>query len=162
MKTLSNLLETVLAKFLVVLMAAIVIDVTWQVVTRFIMSSPSSFTEEVARFLLMWIGLMGAAYAYRKHSHLSLDLLMMSASPANKIRLARFTHVISFLFAASAMVFGGFMLVELTLSLKQTSPALGMPVGLVYLCIPLSGLLICWFALENFIHPEASLRDTSE
>lgn len=154
MKKISHHLEQALAALLVGLMGVMVIDVTWQVLTRFVLANPSSFTEELARFLLMWIGLMGAAYAYRKHSHLSLDLLLQSASNTRKVILLRIIHCVSFTFAATAMVYGGTQLMALTLSLKQTSASLGVPMGYVYSCIPLSGILICWFALDNIFHPQ--------
>lgn len=156
MKKLSQHFERILALFLAVLMGAMVIDVSWQVLTRFILANPSSFTEELARFLLMWIGLMGAAYAYRKHSHLSLDLALQSANEKRRIILLRLIHSVSFIFAATTMVFGGAQLMALTLSLQQTSASLGIPMGYVYSCIPISGLLICWFAMDNILHPVPS------
>lgn len=159
MQAISAKLEYLLAAFLVVLMATMVIDVTWQVITRFILNDPSSYTEEVARFLLMWIGLLGAAYAYRKHSHLSLDLLMQNASVERQLWLIRIAQMASFLFAASAMVYGGIQLMILTLSPEQTTAATKMTMGYIYSCIPLSGLLICWFALDTFLHPEQALVD---
>jgi TRAP-type C4-dicarboxylate transport system permease small subunit len=162
MKTISQHLEKWLARLLVVLMITIVVDVTWQVISRFFLGDPSSFTEELARFLLMWIGLLGAAYAYRRHSHLSLDLLLMNSTVEKQIVLLRLIHCVSFLFAASAMVYGGVQLMALTLSLKQTSAALGVPMGYVYSCIPLSGILICWFAAENFLHPDPSILSHHE
>ena len=151
-------LETALSNLLAFLMLAMVIDVLWQVISRFILSDPSSYTEELARFLLMWVGLFGAAYAYRKHSHLSLDLVINAVSITSRVRLNRFIQCITFLFAISVMVFGGYKLMALTLSLKQNSAALGFPMGWVYACIPVSGLFICWFAFDNFIHAE-SLSD---
>lgn len=153
MKTLSLHIERGLAWLLVALMSIIVINVSWQVVTRFILNDPSSFTEELARFLLIWIGFMGSAYAYRRHSHLSLDLLMQSIPAHKQANLQRLSHLFCFLFAAGVMIYGGSQLMGLTLSLNQTSPALGIPIGYVYSCIPLSGFLICWFAVENFLHP---------
>lgn len=160
MKPVSSFLEQVLAKVIALLMALIVIDVSWQVVTRFIMDDPSSYTEELARFLLMWIGLLGAAYAYRRHSHLSLDLFRHNAPRERRMWMNRIIHTISLAFALVAMVYGGLKLVSLTLSLKQTSAALQIPIGYVYVCIPLSGVLISWFALDNLIHPE--INDTVE
>ena len=74
MQSVLKKLDSVLAFILMILMATIVIDVTWQVLSRFIVGNPSSVTEEIARFLLIWIGLLGAAYAFRMHSHLGLDL----------------------------------------------------------------------------------------
>lgn len=153
MKTFSQFLERSLAFTLVVLMSVIVINVSWQVITRFIMASPSSFTEELARFLLIWIGFLGASYAFCRHSHLSLDLLLQSVAEGYKPYLQRLSNVCCFAFAAAVMVYGGTQLMALTLQLNQTSPALGIPIGYVYSCIPLSGLLICWFSLYNIFYP---------
>lgn len=160
MKSVSSFFELMLTKVIALLMALIVVDVSWQVVTRFIMGDPSSYTEELARFLLMWIGLLGAAYAYRRHSHLSLDLCRHNAPRERRMWMNRIIHAISLTFALVAMVYGGLKLVGLTLSLKQTSAALQIPIGYVYVCIPLSGLLISWFAVDNLIHPE--INDTIE
>ncbi len=71
MNSVMRVIDRALAWVLMVLMAVMVIDVTWQVVTRFILSEPSSVTEELARFLLVWIGLLGAAYAFRVRAHLA-------------------------------------------------------------------------------------------
>ncbi len=161
MNTLSKRFERTLAQLLVVLMALMVLDVTWQVVTRFILKNPSSFTEELARFLLMWIGLLGAAYAYRKHSHLSLDLLLQSVNENKRLLLVRVSQALCFGFAASVMVVGGIRLMNLTLTLNQTSAALGMPMGYVYACLPVSGLLICWFAVDSFVHPKFETHDSN-
>ena len=68
--------ERVLAWVLVVLMSVMVIDVSWQVASRFVFRAPSSFTEELAGFLLIWIGLLGAAYGFRTRAHLGIDLLV--------------------------------------------------------------------------------------
>lgn len=160
MKSVSSFFELMLTKVIALLMALIVIDVSWQVVTRFIMGDPSSYTEELARFLLMWIGLLGAAYAYRRHSHLSLDILRHKLPAHRRLWANRLIHLVSLSFALVAMVYGGLQLVSLTLSLSQTSAALQIPIGYVYVCIPLSGLLISWFAVDNLIHPE--INDTIE
>ena len=61
MQTVIDAITKVLSLFLIFLMAVIVLDVTWQVFTRFILKDPSSFTEELAGFLLIWIGLLGAS-----------------------------------------------------------------------------------------------------
>ena len=75
MKALVSLIDTLLSKFLVALMASIVLVVTWQVVTRFLMSTPSSYTEELARFLLIWIGVLGGSWALRTRAHLGIDIM---------------------------------------------------------------------------------------
>ena len=54
-------------------MAALVVDVTWQVITRFILNNPSSWTEEVATYLMIWVGLLGSAVALNRRAHLGID-----------------------------------------------------------------------------------------
>lgn len=153
MNNLMTKIDRFLEHFLALLMVLMVVDVTWQVVTRFVLSQPSSFTEEIARFLLIWIGVLGAAYAYRKRAHLGLDLLTSKMAPAARRRANVVANLCCFGFAASVMVFGGINLVALTLDLRQTSAALQVPIGYIYTVIPISGLLICLYALNNIFRP---------
>ncbi|MDQ2076038.1 TRAP transporter small permease [Marinimicrobium sp. ABcell2] len=142
-------IDKALSYFLAGLLAIMVLDVTWQVVTRFILDEPSPYTEELARFLLIWIGLLGAAYAYRKKAHLGLDLLITNLPPKGQQRADVVANLCCFAFAALVMVYGGIQLVALTLDLRQTSAALQVPMGYVYSVLPISGVLICVYALDN-------------
>lgn len=144
-------MDRVLAITLMLLMAAIVVDVSWQVLSRFIIGDPSSVTEEIARFLLVWIGLLGAAYAFRTHSHLGLDIITEKLSPEKKYRAEIFSQLMSFGFAGWVMVYGGIGLVRLQLMLGQTSAALEIKMGYVYTVIPIAGVLICIYAIDNMI-----------
>jgi TRAP-type C4-dicarboxylate transport system permease small subunit len=157
MQTILKKLDSFLALFLMILMATIVIDVTWQVLSRFIVGKPSSVTEEIARFLLVWIGLLGAAYAYRMHSHLGLDIVTEKLSPEKKHSAEIFSQVMSFIFAAWVMVYGGVNLVKLQFDLGQTSAALEINMGYVYSVIPIAGLLICIYAIDNMFTAKARL-----
>ncbi|MDO3380692.1 TRAP transporter small permease [Gilvimarinus algae] len=152
MQKLANILEKIVGGFVGLLMAAMVLDVTWQVLTRFILNEPSSYTEELARFLLIWIGLLGAAYAYRKKAHLGLDILSQKLEGAAKRRLDIFISVTCALFAVVIMIYGGTKLMLLTLELEQMSAALQVKVGYLYSVIPLSGVLIVLFSLDRIIN----------
>lgn len=149
MPTLCNTIERILKYFLMFLMILMVVDVSWQVLTRFLLSDPSSFTEELARYLLVWIGLLGSSYAYRVHAHLGIDILVRKFHGNSKQIVTGISIVTSLLFSLVVMVKGGFNLVSLTLELDQRSAALNLPMGLVYIVIPLSGILIVLFALEQ-------------
>ena len=59
---LRNKIDKILYVFLAIIMAILVLDVLWQVASRYLFNSPSSFTDELAGFLLIWVGLLGAAY----------------------------------------------------------------------------------------------------
>lgn len=147
MKQLISLLDRSLYWLLALLMTLMVLDVTWQVLTRFVMSQPSSFTEELAGFLLIWIGILGSAYAFRFNAHLGLDLITAKLTGASALNVRRIGLLVSFAFAAGVMVLGGGYLVQMTFELNQVSAALGIRMGYVYLAVPFSGLLICIYAL---------------
>lgn len=149
MNSVMKMIDRALGWILMVLMALMVIDVTWQVFARFILGEPSSITEELARFLLVWIGLLGAAYAFRMRAHLGLDIVTSNLAPKARWRADVLVNILCFLFAAMVMVYGGTKLVLLTLDLRQLSPALQVPMGYIYTVIPLSGLLICLFAVDR-------------
>ena len=141
-----KLIDKLLSIVLISLMALMVLDVTWQISTRFLTDSPSSWTEELARFLLIWIGLLGAAWAYRQRAHLGLSYLVDKQSAQNQKWLAIFSYLASALFALTVMVYGGSQLVQLSLELNQLSASLGWKIGYVYMVIPASGLLITFYA----------------
>ena len=147
MKRIDRLLELVLGA----LLALMVLDVTWQILTRFLPMNPSSYTEELARYLLVWIGILGAAYAYRKKSHLGIDLLTNALPDGLRLKVQLLTLSLCFAFAAATMVFGGIQLVMLTFELNQLSAALSIPMGYVYSVIPLSGTLICLFSVDQMV-----------
>ncbi|WP_049724069.1 TRAP transporter small permease [Gilvimarinus polysaccharolyticus] len=152
MKQLTAMIEKILGVFLGLLMAAMVLDVTWQVATRFVLQEPSSYTEELARFLLVWIGILGAAYAYRKKAHLGLDILSQQLEGLAKRKLDIFISLVCSLFACVIMIYGGAKLVLLTLDLGQMSAALQIKIGYLYSVIPLSGVLIVLFSIDRILY----------
>lgn len=75
---------------LIFLMAFLVVDVLWQVLSRYILVSPSSVTDELAGYLLIWVGLLGAAYVSGKNEHLAIDLLLQHMRPSRRKLLRLF------------------------------------------------------------------------
>ena len=147
--TVRNFIDKSLEWILVFLMSILVIDVLWQVISRYIMNSPSSFTDELAGFLLIWVGLLGAAYVAGKREHLAIDLLIQKSSPQRKFKLEMIISAIIIVFAITVMIIGGSWLVYTRLYLSVKSAALGMPLGIVYLVLPFSGVLIAYFDVDN-------------
>jgi TRAP-type C4-dicarboxylate transport system permease small subunit len=143
--------DKVLAAVLMILMAANVLNVLWQVFTRFILKDPSSFTEELARYLLIWVGLLGASYAAGKKMHLAIDVVLQALDGRPRKWIEMSIQVFIFLFSLLVMVIGGIRLVAITLTLNQISAALRIKLGYVYLVLPLSGLLIMFYAAHFFV-----------
>jgi TRAP-type C4-dicarboxylate transport system permease small subunit len=149
MKTFRHILDRTLERTLVVLMLVMVLNVLWQVFTRFILGAPATFTEELARYVLIWVGMLGAAYVAGKKMHLSIDFVTGKMTGKLKYWTEIFIQACIFLFGLFGMVIGGVYLVYLTLYLEQTSAALQLPLGYVYIVIPVSGLLIMYFAATS-------------
>ena len=151
MKTLAEIipaLNKALRTLLATMMALLVLNVTWQVITRFILPHPSSFTEELARFFLIWISLLGSAYAFHTHSHLGFDYLTKKMLRNAAVTTAKLGYVLVILFALGVLLIGGVNLTYITFLLNQESPVLGIPMGYVYLVVPISGLL---FIIYGFL-----------
>lgn len=134
---------------LILIMAVNVLNVLWQVFTRFVLKDPSSFTEELARFLLIWVGLLGAGYASGKKMHLAIEVVLESLQGKIRLVIELIIQACIFVFAMLVMLVGGLRLVAITLALNQVSAALRIPLGYVYLVIPLSGLLIMFYSLAS-------------
>jgi TRAP-type C4-dicarboxylate transport system permease small subunit len=141
-----EIVDKAVRALLAALLAVMVASVTWQIVSRYALSSPSSWTEELARFMLIWIGLVGGAYAYRRGMHLGLELLAERLEGRARALHAALVHTAVAIFAVFVLVGGGANLVALTFELSQYSPALGLPMAVVYCALPLSGVLLLLYA----------------
>lgn len=144
-------IDKILANFLVTIMAMMVINVLWQVASRFIIGSPSSFTDELARYLMIWVGILGAAYVSGRNMHVAIDVLPRRLSQAAQKRLMLIVRILIILFCLASMVIGGSRLVYITYVLDQNSPALQLPLAVVYLVIPVSGILIIYYKLSDIL-----------
>ncbi len=144
-------IDKVLANILVIIMAIMVLNVLWQVASRFILGSPSSFTDELARYLMIWVGILGAAYVSGKNMHVAIDVLPKRLNKLAQDRLLLIVRLLIILFCLLAMVIGGSRLVYITFVLGQNSPALQVPLAVVYMVIPISGLLIIYYKLSDIL-----------
>ena len=132
---------------LTVLAFALVVCVVWQVLSRYISPRPSTVTDELARFMFMWIGLLGAAQASAYKQHLAIDLLAIKLKGGAKRALNLVIECCIMLFATLVMIYGGCLLTAKTFANAQVTPALQVPMGYVYLVVPLAGALLVFFSL---------------
>ncbi|UCD60068.1 MAG: TRAP transporter small permease [Flavobacteriaceae bacterium] len=145
-------IDKILAKLLILIMSIMVINVLWQVFSRYFLGAPSSFTDELARYLMIWIGILGAAYVSGRNKHVAIDVLpsRLSAKSQKKLRLV--VRILIILFCLFALVIGGSRLVYITYVLDQYSPALQVPLALVYMVIPISGILIIYYKISDILN----------
>ncbi len=152
--TIRIFLDKFLAGFVTVLMGVLVVNVLWQVISRYLVGHPSPFTDELAGFLLIWVGLLGATYITGNKEHLAIDLLHHKLSPKGKLKINLIINILITLFALVVLVLGGSNLVYITLHLSQLSSALQIPIGYVYLVLPLSGIFIMYYAIYDIFYPQ--------
>jgi TRAP-type C4-dicarboxylate transport system permease small subunit len=142
-------IDTFLATLVTIIMGVLVLNVLWQVASRFILGHPSSFTDELAGYLLIWVGLLGAAYATGQKQHLAIDLISAKLSEEKRKRLGTFINILIVAFAVVVLIIGGLNLVYITFHLNQISSALQIPIAYVYSVIPLSGIFIIYYAIND-------------
>lgn len=81
-----NIIDSIIRVLCTAIMGIMVVAVCWQVITRYVLNNPSTVTEEALRYLLVWTTMVGAAYAYGKRKHLSINILLKKVSaPVQKI-----------------------------------------------------------------------------
>jgi TRAP-type C4-dicarboxylate transport system permease small subunit len=141
--------DTVVRAALVVLMTLLVLDVVWQVFSRYVIGAPATFTDELARFLLIWVSLLGAAYASGRHMHIAIDVFPNSLEPPARRRLEFVVDLLVIAFVLLVPVIGGGIVVYTTYIYLQLTPTLRIPMALVYLIGPISGLLIIFYKLSD-------------
>jgi TRAP-type C4-dicarboxylate transport system permease small subunit len=136
------------------LMAALVLDVLWQVFTRMASNlprdvlaiDPSRWTDELAVMLLIWVALLGAVVAFDRKAHLGVDY-MVARLPEGARRIAQvLAFALVAVFAAACMLYGGIVFVSENTC--QLSPALGIPMSAVYVGVPVSGFFFLLLSLE--------------
>lgn len=144
-------IDRILAGSLIAIMAIMVINVLWQVFTRYVLVVPSSFTDELARYLMIWIGLLGAAYVSGKNGHVAITIIPSRVRSATRRKLSQLVNVLIIAFVLMALVVGGSRLVYISYLLGQQSPALQIPLAVVYLILPISGILIIYYKLSDLL-----------
>lgn len=148
-QTIHKTLDRFLFTLCVVIMVALVIDVSWQVLSRYLLGSPSTFTDEAARYLMVWMTFLGGAYMFGCNGHLCVTSIRDHLPPFIKSVVIVVTYILIAAFALLVMLYGSQRLILRTLS--QPSPSLGIPMGWFYGILPLSAVCIIAYTVLNLI-----------
>lgn len=138
-----------------VIMTAVV---GWQVIGRYILSSSPSWTEQAAQVLMIWFAFLAAAAGVREGFHIRIVALEEAAGPRTRRILQATGSLVVAACGLAMLVLGGELVLR---TWSHTVPSLGIPRGLAYLGLPISGALILVFALEKLVAPEAGATPTS-
>ena len=153
MDYLARFVEFVMVSLTVIMIAL----VTYQVFERYVLHYTPPWSEELAVYLMIWFGIIGIAAGVRRKSHMALEYFADKMPQPVQKGLRLFNYVIMLIYT-SVLMYEGMNMVELTMS--QKSPAIGLPVGYVYLALPVSAVLMVLFILEDLVKEIKKGRNT--
>ena len=150
-KTLSHV--THLASDIMVKLAAaglvlMTVIVGWQVFGRYVLNSTPSWSEQAALALMIWYVSLAAAAGVRQGFHIRIVALEEAVSPPMRKGMQVFSNSVVGLCGAAMLIWGGELVLR---TWSHAVPSLGIPRGLVYLGLPISGALMAVFAIERIL-----------
>lgn len=129
------------------LLTGMVAVLAWQVFSRYGLGAPSTFSEEVLRFGVVWLSLLGAAYSAGRGTHMAVDLLRDLSRGRIRRGLQLLVPLAFIVFAVVVLIVGGLRAVGIAQS--QYTAVLRLPMGAVYAALPASGVLIALYSVLN-------------
>ncbi|UYF98668.1 MULTISPECIES: TRAP transporter small permease [unclassified Halomonas] len=151
--TINRLLSKLITVLTSAMLAVMVLVAIWQVVSRYVLNDPSTFSQEFLRYSLIWITMIGGALAFHTKKHIAVEMLVNRFSARSQKMVRYLVLVLLILFSALVMIYGGIWLVSLTMS--QQTVSLGIPMGYIYLSLPVSGVLVFWFCIAELFNAAA-------
>ncbi|WP_100407542.1 TRAP transporter small permease [Bacillus solitudinis] len=142
-----KIVDTVTAVLTCSLMTVMVIVACWQVFTRFVLNSPSTVSEEFLRYSLIWLTMVGAAYAYGKKKHLAVVFVARKIPEKYQIIVRLLVEAIVMIFIVVILLFGGIKAYQNAIG--QVSSAIGMPIQYLYLSLVVSGVLFLFYLIVH-------------
>jgi TRAP-type C4-dicarboxylate transport system permease small subunit len=143
------LLDRLLTWVCVVLFAVLVVDVTWQVFTRQVLDQPSTWSEELAKYLFIWLGLFASALVFGERGHIAVDFAVKKLPAKVQLVVAVLVQLSILVFTALVLIWGGLRVVDL--AWEQNLTGLPVNVGPLYLALPISGVLIALYTLYHLV-----------
>ncbi|MCM3390179.1 TRAP transporter small permease [Ureibacillus chungkukjangi] len=147
METIKKVLDKILSTICVVLFGALVLLVTWQVFTRFVLNNPSAFSEELAKYCFVWLVLFGAAFVFGENGHMRIEFIQEAFPKKIKMVTQIFIELSIIFFSALVLLSGGMTITKLAWT--QLSAALQIPVGYLYAAMPICGVFIIFYCIYN-------------
>lgn len=142
-------LDAVLRAVCVALFALLVVLVTWQVVTRLVLSAPSVWTEEAARYVFIWLSFVGIAVATGEKADVAIDYFVGKAPVPVQRVLEIVVYLATLTFAVVVMVWGGWANAQQNWA--QANPVLPVSAGVLYLAVPVSGVLMTVYLVHHLV-----------
>lgn len=144
-----------------VILSTTVILITVQVFMRYVMHASPSWTEELARYLFIWMVYIGISYGVKMQRHIKVDaILLILPHKAQKLLLI-LSNVLFIVFCVFIIYQGTAVAMNL-LSFGQTSPALSVPMGYIYMASPIGFSLAIIRLVQNIVVIVSELKELNQ
>ncbi len=151
-----KVLDRIMCNTCVLLFVAMILVGSYQIATRYFFDRPSTVSEDLLTYSFTWLSLLAAAYVFGRREHMRMGFLVDRLPERWRHYLEIGMEVLIMIFVAVVMVYGGIFIVRLTMS--QMTASLGIPMGIVYLAVPLSGITIVLYNLLNILEIIKKMR----
>ncbi|MCJ2377655.1 TRAP transporter small permease [Vibrio sp. ZSDZ34] len=145
--TFKTVLDWVVERACIAIMAVLTILVTYQVVTRYVFDSPSAVSEVLSRYMFVWLVLIGGAYVFGLREHMAISYVRDKFPPKIGIIVDMLTEWAIAIFAYIVMWQGGYK--ASVRQMWQQDSALEIPMGVIYSALPIAGALILFYFAIN-------------
>lgn len=142
-------IDHVLAAVCVAIFTALVVIVGWQVFSRQLLSAPATWTEETSRYVFVVLALLGSALVFSERGHIAVELLAARLRPTVQRVVAVVVEVTVIFFAVYVLIYGGMR--AATNAWGQDISTMPVTVGHIYLVLPLTGVLVTYFAICHMV-----------
>ena len=149
MKQLRKLLNHTLNVLAGVSFLAMVALTCWQVLTRYVLQNPSSWSEESVSYLFAWMALFGASLVVGERGHMNIPIVVERMGEKGRKFFAIFAELVALVFSGVILVYGGIQITSLAMG--QMTSSLGLPIGVFYIILPLSGVLNIVYTILNIV-----------
>ncbi len=158
-ESLRGFAESFLNVVIGVMLASMVVIVFGNVIFRYFLNSAIAWSEEVSRFMLIWLSFLGAVIAFMKNEHLGLDLLVKYLPPIASRALVVLADVLVII-ALFFMTKGGIEMTVDSFASGWVSSAVPIPYGYVYAIAPISSGLMLLDSFLKIFSDSAALVST--
>ena len=149
MKKLKQMIDKAVEWFSIAMVIVMVLLVLWQIIARYLLNSPSSFSEALTRYLFVWLVLITSTYAFGSRDHMYISALNDRLRGKTRTVVNILIEILTILFAACVMVFGGSIITRMQMVSLDSS--LHIPMGVVYAVIPVCGVITVFYCICNIL-----------
>lgn len=149
MEIVKNIMDKVLSGVCAALLSFMTLLATYQVITRYVFSSPSTISEDLLSYSFVWVSLLGTALVFGQKDHMKLSIFSDKFTGIKLFALSIFTELLIMTIAVIVFLFGGTQVVGV--GAIQISPTLNISMEWIYIVLPISGVLIVVYNVINII-----------